>query len=101
MWELVRELERQVERDTSLPDDLHFEFFVRRTQIEGEEALIGGVLDGGETVYAKVFNGAGFEFKNHAGQWKAARETRKRSGVCGRVKINSLILIVRNTPVYK
>lgn len=30
--------------------------------MEGEEALVVGVLDGGETVYAKVFDDEGVEY---------------------------------------
>lgn len=37
---------------------------MRRTRIEGEDALVGGVFDGGETVYAKVYDDEGTEFVN-------------------------------------
>jgi len=43
------------EEDVALSDDLHFEFFLRKTQILPEEGVVGDILDGGETVYAKVY----------------------------------------------
>lgn len=48
-----------MEREISLPDGFRFEFFVRRTRIEGEAALVGSVFDRGETVFAKVYNEEG------------------------------------------
>ncbi|ESZ92719.1 hypothetical protein SBOR_6884 [Sclerotinia borealis F-4128] len=53
MHELLDSLQREVARECSVPEEFHFDFFVRKTKIEGEEALVGSIFDGGETVYAK------------------------------------------------
>ncbi|KAF7866708.1 hypothetical protein EAF04_005550 [Stromatinia cepivora] len=69
---------RNVASECALPEELHFEFFVRRTRIEGEDALVGGVFDGGETVYAKVFDGEGIEYTG--GGWLDSWQAKERRG---------------------
>ncbi|KAM0316582.1 hypothetical protein ACHAO8_003120 [Botrytis cinerea] len=61
MHDLLDGIESALSREYQLPENLHFEFFLRRTQIIGEDALVGSVFDGGETVYAKVFDNYGVE----------------------------------------
>ncbi|THV53600.1 hypothetical protein BGAL_0046g00060 [Botrytis galanthina] len=62
MHDLRNRLENALSREYELPGNLRFEFFLRRTQIIGEDALVGSMFDGGETVYAKVFDDEGIEF---------------------------------------
>ncbi|ATZ55445.1 hypothetical protein BCIN_12g00410 [Botrytis cinerea B05.10] len=61
MHDLLDGIESALSREYQLPENLHLEFFLRRTQIIGEDALVGSVFDGGETVYAKVFDNYGVE----------------------------------------
>ncbi|TGO22686.1 hypothetical protein BPAE_0158g00050 [Botrytis paeoniae] len=62
MHDLLDGLENALSREYELPENLHFEFFLRRTHNIGEDALVGSVFDEGETVYAKVFDDEGIEF---------------------------------------
>ncbi|KAF7947415.1 hypothetical protein EAE96_008503 [Botrytis aclada] len=62
MHDLLDGLKDALSRGYELPENLHFEFFLRRTRIIGEDALVGSVFDGGETVYSKGFDDEGSEF---------------------------------------
>ncbi|CZT15039.1 uncharacterized protein RCC_00949 [Ramularia collo-cygni] len=55
-----------------LPEGLHYEFHFRRKLLEPSEDMIKTILDGGETVHAKVFDEAGYEYSWDMGQeWEA------------------------------
>ncbi|KAF5872181.1 uncharacterized protein Bfra_005535 [Botrytis fragariae] len=62
--DLLDGLENALSREYELPENLHFEFFLLRTQIIGEDALVGSVFDGGESVRRK--GGVGDEIQCRA-----------------------------------
>ncbi|KAF7921669.1 uncharacterized protein EAE98_008516 [Botrytis deweyae] len=80
MHDLLGGLENEVSRDYKLPENLHFEFFLRRTQIIGEDALVGSVFDGGETVYAKAFDDEGIQFVFFSGPFGDVWQAKERRG---------------------
>ncbi|KAK5721873.1 hypothetical protein LTR15_006466 [Elasticomyces elasticus] len=43
-------------------DALHYEFYARRQLLMPSDARVNAILDGGETVYAKVFDDEGNEW---------------------------------------
>ncbi|CAK1359294.1 unnamed protein product [Cercospora beticola] len=62
--DLLRQMEQTVRGEDPgwLPEDLHYEFHFRRQPIEPSDDMVRTLLDGGETVYAKVFDAEGYEY---------------------------------------
>ncbi|KAF2713819.1 hypothetical protein K504DRAFT_462301 [Pleomassaria siparia CBS 279.74] len=55
----------------SLPEDLHYEFHFRRNCLYPSDDMVKTIMDGGETVYAKVFDDERNEYIYEDCEWYA------------------------------
>ncbi|KAM3421325.1 hypothetical protein BST61_g1723 [Cercospora zeina] len=70
--DLLRGMEQSLrgEDPGALPEGLHYEVHLRRRLIEPSDDMVRTILDGGETVYAKVFDADGYKYEWDGGlQW--------------------------------
>ncbi|KAK4967960.1 hypothetical protein LTR42_010288 [Elasticomyces elasticus] len=61
-------------------DALHYEFYAKRQLLVPSDARVNTILDGGETVYAKVFDDEGNEWIGDAMGGFEPKPKRRRAG---------------------